>query len=431
MSKLKPYIINGILSFTLRDIKRALQEMKRKLMHRPHTLTVFVAIDDPNSYLLLQVLPELQARFPIAIELKTVLHKRDDMFPEISLWDANVLSDAQHLAELYALTPPMSAQLTSETKHELSLVLVSYEGSDQAINQMRKIFDSVWQNGKPESLSESDINRVAASEQALLGERLRQNEARLAHHGHYLPGVIHYAGEWYWGLERILYLEKRLNVLCKPDTINVNYDKLHSKRAVDSKCLISPNSPLTLYFSIRSPYSYIGLLRAAELAKQYSIPLILKPVLPMVMRGLPVPKQKRMYIALDAKREATTHNIPFGLIADPLGIAVERCYALFEYAASENKQLQFMTTFAKSVWSQGIDAATDEGLKAIVEASALSWEKAQPLLSNKAWHVWAQQHLEEMYGKGMWGVPCFEYQDDIVFGQDKLALIEQRIVQKR
>ena len=44
----------------------------------------------------------------------------------------------------------------------------------------------------------------------------------------------------------------------------------------------------------------------------HRIPLVLRPIAPMVARGLPVPQVKRLYIVRDAKRCADRLGIPFG-----------------------------------------------------------------------------------------------------------------------
>lgn len=56
-----------------------------------------------------------------------------------------------------------------------------------------------------------------------------------------------------------------------------------------------------------------------RLARRYGADLRLRYILPMVMRGLPVPLVKRRYILLDAKREADRAGLPFGRIVDPVG----------------------------------------------------------------------------------------------------------------
>ena len=63
-------------------------------------------------------------------------------------------------------------------------------------------------------------------------------------------------------------------------------------------------SVIHFFCSLRSPYTWLALDRIFQLAEYYQAELKLRFVLPMVMRGLPVPIEKRLYILLDSKREA-------------------------------------------------------------------------------------------------------------------------------
>src|SRR4029079_16791025 len=66
-----------------------------------------------------------------------------------------------------------------------------------------------------------------------------------------------------------------------------------------------------LWFSFRSPYSYLALERIEDLLAPHGVPPVLETVAPMVSRGLAVPTIKRLYIVHDAKREADRLGIPF------------------------------------------------------------------------------------------------------------------------
>jgi 2-hydroxychromene-2-carboxylate isomerase len=50
------------------------------------------------------------------------------------------------------------------------------------------------------------------------------------------------------------------------------------------------------------------------------------------MRGMEMPRSKKLYIMQDAKREAERLGIAFGRICDPLGPGIERCLAAFAVA---------------------------------------------------------------------------------------------------
>jgi len=89
---------------------------------------------------------------------------------------------------------------------------------------------------------------------------------------------------------------------------------------------------LEFFLSLRSPYTYIAMERSFDLSHRLPVDLVLRPVLPMVMRGLPVPREKQLYIVLDTKREAEDAGVPFGRVCDPVGRPVERCFSLYPCA---------------------------------------------------------------------------------------------------
>lgn len=425
------YITDFILSEKRRNKHRARIEKKRKKLGNHHKLEVYLAIDDAVSYVLLQILSELQQRFGLRYSFKIVIEKQSDMYPELELWKTNVLSDYQKLAAMYKLRAPKQAIQDLDLTHMASCQLVDMAEANDFITRALVLFHAYWQNDSEavEQLIKSNVKQNLDS----LKKQISINEAELKQKGHYLAGTIYYGEEWYWGLERLQYLEQRLNDLLIADESKkqVTYNKLHQLCLPLAKSWQAPNpkqaQPLTIYFSVRSPYSYLGLWRARKLAEHYQIPLKLKPVLPMLMRDLPVPKRKSLYIVQDTKREASQYGLPFGPIADPLGAGVERCYALFAYAQSQNRELTYMCNFTRAVWSQRVWSDTDKGLKRIVEQSGFDWQQAKHYLSDESWRDWAQANLNELYELGLWGVPSFSYGNTAVFGQDKLALIEQVI----
>ena len=190
--------------------------------------------------------------------------------------------------------------------------------------------------------------------------------------------MLHYGGEWYWGLDRLEHLERRLNELgLARGGARVEFDRGYrdfcrlgnADQVADAQRAI----PIVIYFSIRSPYSYLGLVRVRQLATHYRIPLVVKPVLPMVMRRMQVPRTKSSYITADVKREADKFGIDFGCIADPLGRGVERCYALYDFAQAAGKGQEFLESYARGVWAEGIRSDTDAGLKQLVERVGLDW----------------------------------------------------------
>jgi 2-hydroxychromene-2-carboxylate isomerase len=425
-----PYILKAISSDLLRDVKRQVYLAKRKLQGQPATLDIFLKTDDPYSYLLLQALPSIEKRFKVICKFHVFQEIDGDMFPRLDMWLDYAKHDAYHLAKLYDFRFPSKNErpnIDKEITNKLSLALVNIETDEAFISKAIKYLDQYWFQGKSPA---SENNLVKKNQQ-----KLTENFELLTKSGHYLGAMINYEGEWYWGLDRLDHLEKRLIGLglkhAKKESIHFDLTYEAFCKAPSNNMASDKKTPLILYWSARSPYSYIALERAQMLCAHYKIPLMIKPVLPMMMRGMNVPNTKKLYIFLDTKREASKLGLPYGCVADPLGAAVERCYSLVEYAKSAGKYHDFLLSFATGVNSQGIRAETDKGMKTIVTRCGLDWHKAKHQLKDQTWRVWVDKNLEEMYSVGCWGVPTIRYGDLHFWGQDRFGIIENHILKRQ
>ena len=242
--------------------------------------------------------------------------------------------------------------------------------------------------------------------------------------GHYLGGTLFYGGEWYWGLDRLHYLESRLTQLGarKEGAGGPIYEP-------PSKAMGSGDTGAELhwYVSFRSPYTAIVRDRVKTLAEAYGAELKIHMVLPMVMRGLPVNPAKKKYIPFDTAREARRLGVAFGKIMDPVGKPVERGYSLLPWAREQGKDYEFVNAFLTSVWSEGVDAGSDSGMRKIVERAGLDWTEAKDVIDNDDWRDEAEANRAEMMNRGIWGVPSFRVGETITWGQDRLWVIEHAL----
>jgi len=187
---------------------------------------------------------------------------------------------------------------------------------------------------------------------------------------------------------------------------------------------------IDFYFSLRSPYSAIVAPRVFELARLAGATVRLRYVLPMVMRGLPVPRAKRAYISQDAAREAFLRGVPFGRVNDPVGRPAERGLALITLAQRAGRAEAYVLSFLRGVWAEGIDAGSDRGLRTIVERAGLSWAEAREALKDEAWRLTAEKNREELFALGLWGVPSFRVGDTAVWGQDRLWAVRDALLER-
>jgi 2-hydroxychromene-2-carboxylate isomerase len=351
-------------------------EKKRQEAKRPHVIHFFHQLDDPYSQLLAKALPVLQSRYNIILETHLVDAPEDSAVPERAMLKAYSLLDAQRLANRFQLD---------------------------------------WQFVQPSELPNSD----AASESNALRKKW----------GHYLGATLYYEGEWYWGIDRLHHLEDRLNDLGLGQT-NGNAHLFPATQY--AHCQITPqNTSIDFFFSFRSPYSAISAAKIFHWAHQAGVNIKLRYVLPMVMRGLPVPAEKRKYIILDAAREAYVQGVPFGRLNDPVGKPTERGLALMPFAEMHNLAEDYVMSFMQGVWSEGLDAGLDSHLKIIVERAGLNWTAAKDILrsqSNEAhWRAIAEENRQALFALGLWGVPSFRYENTSAWGQDRFWVIEDAL----
>lgn len=202
-----------------------------------------------------------------------------------------------------------------------------------------------------------------------------------------------------------------------------------------------------LFYSYRSPYSYLALPRAMQLVADYDLTVNLRPVYPLAVRQPDFfkrtnPKFAR-YVALDATRVAQRENIPFRFPRpDPivqdmatLEIAAHQPYIhrltrLGAAAQLEGKSLPFTYAITRPIWdgsvtgwhegdhlaraasSAGFDLAT---MDAAITTDPDRYEKI--IAGNERDHT----------SSGHWGVPTFVFENEPFFGQDRIDLLLWRM----
>ncbi len=249
--------------------------------------------------------------------------------------------------------------------------------------------------------------------------------------GHYLSAMFWFEGEWYWGVDRLHFLEERLHAagLSKSGSAFQPITPVKEVTFSGTKNC-ARGATLDCFLSFRSPYSYIAIPRVRKLAEHYGAELRLRFVLPMVMRGLPVPAAKRLYIMLDTKREAERLDLRFGTIVDPVGAPTERGLAVLHHAIKLGKGPDFAESFLRGAFAEGISAGSDPGLARLATRAGLTPAEIAAALNDNSWREVAEANREELLALGLWGVPSFRVNANRPhWGQDRLWAIEQELQQ--
>lgn len=384
--------------------ERARTSVARALGGR--TLTYFHEVGDPYSTLVAQRVGSIAARARARLDVRLVSPPTDDVAPDRERLDGYAVLDAERLARFHGLafTPgePSPATLASARRY-----IAAGADAGTRLARIERTREALW----VDDVEALEALPGARASEAQVQAELREADAARTRAGHYLGAVISDGGEVYWGLDRLPHLERALGLEARP---NLGPSPLRS----------DPDAKTETFFSFRSPYSYLAIARIARgpMPSRFQ----LRPVLPMVLRGLAVPARKRLYIVRDTAREARRHRLPFGFGVDPLG-AVERCIAVFFAAEAQQLGLEFAESAMRAAFAEGVDLSTDAGLWFAARRVGLDDATVADALRDEGWRDAVEQNRQALLDAGLWGVPSFVRDGEAVWGQDRLAWLDPRL----
>ena len=274
-----------------------------------------------------------------------------------------------------------------------------------------------------------NLDPTAAASAEIAVAALQRGRALRERLGHYLGGMFEFEGEWYWGVDRLNHLEQRLSGLGL-DRAAAGTPPLAPYRTMrlDRTAAPGPAPVIEFWFSFRSPYVSIAFPRVRRLARHYGAELRLRPILPMIMRGLPVPRSKSRYIMLDTMREAERSAMPYGRMIEPVGAPIERCMAVQWRAMALGKGEEFGERALQSIFAEGRSPGEDRVLLDLADRAGLTGEDVRAALADDGWRGAAEANRLALFEAGLWGAPSYRVNGKPAhWGQDRLWALEQDI----
>jgi len=377
----------------------------------------FHQVDDPYSHLAAQCLERLVAVYRIAILPHLVPPPDDSAVPERARLKAYALRDAQRLARRHGLSyPDHATERDADSVRLAGARLARAMEHGTFLQEAPRIGDALWR-GLPSNAEAADL--LTTERMIGEGEKLR------AELGHYLGAMFYFNNEWYWGIDRLYHLETRLRSEGLVNDPTKSLVAPMQQVALDGPRASTP--PLVeFWFSFRSPYVYIGAARLHRLAAYYGAEVRWRFIIPMIMRGLPVPMAKTRYILLDALREGALYGVRFGKMADPIGAGSDRVTAVLHRAIALGKGAVFTELGLRAVFHDGIDLASDDGLLQLAHSAGLTEADVKTALADESWRAVAEENRRALLDAGLWGAPSYRVNGGPAhWGQDRLWALEE------
>ncbi|ANY20886.1 DSBA-like thioredoxin domain protein [Tsuneonella dongtanensis] len=204
-----------------------------------------------------------------------------------------------------------------------------------------------------------------------------------------------------------------------------------------------------LYFSFRSPYSYLAIGRYRALSESHTVDIALRPVYPLAIRQPDFFERNHpnwlRYTFIDMFRVAQMEGIPFGpprpdpIVQNPMTreIAAEQPYIrrvtrLGQAAARRGKGLAFAAEAGRLIWGGAENWHEGDHLAGAAARSGLDLAEldAEVAAEPDALDAEIAANQQALEDAGHWGVPTLVFEGEPFFGQDRIAMAIWRMEQK-
>ena len=204
-----------------------------------------------------------------------------------------------------------------------------------------------------------------------------------------------------------------------------------------------------LYWSFRSPYSYMVMSRLVALERDHDVACKVRPVYPLAVRTPEFFEQQDplwlSYFMTDVFREAAYLGLPFRWPRpDPVQRSPDQGYRMAQpyihrlthlgvAAAERGRGLQFLDEVSRTIWGGEVDnwhegdhlarAAARAGLDCAGMAAAIDADPAHFVAV-------VEENQVAQRAAGHWGVPMMVFGGEAFFGQDRFDQLKWRMGQQ-
>lgn len=187
------------------------------------------------------------------------------------------------------------------------------------------------------------------------------------------------------------------------------------------------------FYSVVSPWSYLGIKRLNEISKKYSAQIIEKPIdlvgkVFVATGGTPVPQRhisRQNYRLLELKRWGEFLNIKINQKPKFFPPKDPHLPALFCLASIDmGINMDFSSKVLEHLWVKENDISNIDTLKLIADDLKISFEELSKLASSDKIKKIYEANTQEAINMNIFGVPSYIYNNEIFWGQDRLELLE-------
>jgi len=204
-----------------------------------------------------------------------------------------------------------------------------------------------------------------------------------------------------------------------------------------------------VYWSFRSPYSYLATRRLVELKRTYEVDIQFRPVYPLAVRKTDffatVNPAWVKYVQRDAPRLAEFLGLPFRwpkpdpIVQDmtTLRVAEEQPYIrrltrMGQAAADRGRGIDFADAVSSLLWGGTRGWNEGDHLRGAAASAGLDIDALDAAIEAdpQAYDARIAANQAALEAAGHWGVPTMVFEGEPFFGQDRIDVLEWRLRQR-
>ena len=203
--------------------------------------------------------------------------------------------------------------------------------------------------------------------------------------------------------------------------------------------------PIDVYWSFRSPYSYLATPDLLKLIDEFDVEINLRVVLPIAVRSKAAlfdasNMKPVMYILMDSFRRAEFLGMPFAfpnpdpIVQDRQTFVVAgdqpyifRLSALGVEAQRQGKGLEFAANVSRHIWGGTQDWDKGDHLANAAANTGLDLAQMEVAIKNGTHLEEVEANQKALDAAGHWGVPTMVLRGEPFFGQDRIDTLRWRL----
>ena len=196
---------------------------------------------------------------------------------------------------------------------------------------------------------------------------------------------------------------------------------------------------ITYYFTLLSPWAYLGHAQFIALAGRHALQVDYRPVgLGQIFPetgGLPLAKRhpaRQNYRMMELQRWRDKRNVPITLRPKyfPCDIALADKLLIAILAAGLDPEAFVPKVFA-ALWVEDRDPADEAVLADILHAAGLDADRLMAAAQSPASAETYQANIRQALATGVFGSPSYVWQGEIFWGQDRLEILGDALASGR